>query len=378
MGGGSSRAWCVKQDHIDKKTEVDLSVGLSIAKSEACGTCALSFPLGNTASATNMTRDHNTIVIRPFTPFIAVFNGRQFSLTEMRLYHPAPMRVEGVQADAVLQCNSGADLEIFIPLSKGNSIGASGEFLNAIGMRLDPSSSGGLGIVNKDTGAYEQIDIVTGQDWSLTNLVSDKDPYFTWVDSKLEQYVKFDGICDRYIGWRSTPGPQVIYFQKPVSVSAGDLDKLATTVGAVMPKDALSTVTHPLYAAGKANCPTPLPKMKAPSFNFESGAGRTMLYVFGAFFVILIVAGAAMFVNSFSVQSIGRTVRDNIGSVATVPTTPTPPTPEHEVFGGINNALKAATNPADALAGLAGKAQSTALGQANAAATTGLGAFGRK
>jgi hypothetical protein len=356
MGGGSSVFRCSKQDHIDPKNSVDLGVGLAIATSEQCASCSLSFPLGNTASASAMTRDKNTIVLRPFSPFVAVFNGRQFTFSELLLYYPAPLRVEGLQADAVLQCNSGTELEIFIPLKKGSTTGASGAFLSAVSQRLDPATSAGLGIVNKDSKEYERFDIVTGQDWSLTNLVTTSAPYFTWVDSTLEQYVKADLMCDRYIGWRSKPGPQVIYFQNPVSVSAADIDKLTATVRAVMPNTVLSNITQPLYFSGRANCPAPAPKPKTPS---STGLTVTTFGNVFAYFISVLLVLLAVAIVSFGVQTVTgvRLIGDLSTTANDIVKSPPPsglPVPEQGVFAGIENAVKSATNPAAALGAAAG------------------------
>jgi hypothetical protein len=300
-----------------------------------------------------MTRDKNTIVLRPFSPFVAVFNGRQFTFTELRVYHPAPMRIEGVQADAVVQCNSGTDLAIFIPIKKGTGVGSSAAFLSAMSQRLDPSTSTGMGIVNKDSGAYEQVDLVTGQDWSLTNLVGDADPYFTWVDSKLEQYVRSDLVCHRYIGWRSTPGPQVIYFQNPVTVSSADIDKLTATVGAVMPTNVLSVVSHPLYSAGKANCPAPAASAKPPSLS--AGVNVTMFGNVFTYFISVLLVLLAVAIVSFGVQSVtGIRIISDFSATAKEIVKPAPPSApprsEHGVFAGIQNAVKSATDPTAAAA----------------------------
>lgn len=341
MGGSSSR--CSKQDHIDPKNTVDVNVGLSVATAEECVDCSLSFPLGNTASASGMTRDGNAIILRPFSPFVAVFNGRQFTFSELRVYHPAPMRIEGIQADAVLQCNSGADLEVFIPLKKGSPVGASGSFLSAMAQRLDPSSSSGLGLPVKDSKSYEQVDIVTGQDWSITNLVSEKDPYFTWVDSKLEQYVRADMQCDRYIGWRSTPGPQVIYFQNPVAVSSADIDKLTATVGAVMPSSVLSVVTHPLYSASKVNCSASQPNTKPKSVPSSGvNVSSTFMYFISVLLVLLAVTIVSFGVQTMTGKSILRGVSTTAESTFRGAASTTPPRAESSVVGSLTNAVRAA------------------------------------
>jgi hypothetical protein len=130
-------------------------------------------------------------------------------------------------------------------------------------------------------------------------LVSGTDPYFTWVNSELEQYTKSDSTCDRYIGWKSKEGDQVIYFQNPVSISASDIETLTATVAPVMPSEVLETVQHPLYSAGTAkNCPPVLPSLKVPTFKMDKKLTEFITYflLFAATLLGIVVAIA--FVNS--------------------------------------------------------------------------------
>lgn len=298
---------CIKQDHIDQKVTIDMSRGVTIAGSQQCASCSLSFPQNNTASAVSMTRDwNNTIVLRPFVPFAATFNDQQFSFSELRLFHPAPMKIEGVQADAALVCLSD-NLMIFIPLKRSGSSSPSLSFLNTIAGQLDPATSSGLGIVNQTTLMYEQPSVATGQEWSISNLVSGSDPYFTWVNSTLEQYVRADLACDRYIGWRSRPGPQVIYFQNPVGILSADIDKLVGTVRPVLPTSIFTNVTNPLYSSGDPHCPPPLPKIKPPTFNMDvGGLGNIAIYFFSVLVVIVAVALVTFGIQTYT----GRKVVD--------------------------------------------------------------------
>lgn len=298
MGGGGSK--CTKQDHIDPKPSVDMNVGITVAGSEGCKGCSLSFPLGNTASEVVLTRQKNTIVITPLSPLAAVFNGKQAVFTKLHLYHPAPLRVEGVQADAVLECIDEGNVQLFIPINKSAGEGGTSiDFLNMIAAQLSPSTSAGLGIVNKDTKKYEEPSVHTGAEWALTQLVSGTDPYFTWVNSELEQYTRSDSECDRYIGWRSKAGAQVIYFQNPVSVSAEDVEALIRTTGVVMPGDVLAAVQHPLYAAGEPkNCKPTAPKLKLPSTKMDKGLNEFIMFVFLFLAMFLAIVLAIAFVNS--------------------------------------------------------------------------------
>jgi hypothetical protein len=298
MGGGGSK--CTKQDHIDPKPSVDMNVGITVAGSEGCKGCSLSFPLGNTASEVILTREQNTIVITPLSPLAAIFNGKQAVFTKLHLYHPAPLRVEGIQADAVLECIDEGKIQLFIPINKSAGEGGTSiDFLNMIAAQLSPSTSAGLGIVNKDTKKYEEPSVHTGAEWALTRLVSGTDPYFTWVNSELEQYTKADIGCDRYIGWKSKTGAQVIYFQNPVSVSAEDVEALIRTTGAVMPGDVLAAVQHPLYSAGEPNnCKPRSPKLKLPTIKMSKGFNDFIMFFLLFCGMLLAIVLAIAFVNS--------------------------------------------------------------------------------
>jgi len=302
MGGGGSK--CTKRDFIDPKPSVDMNVGITVAGSEGCKECSLSFPLGNTASEVVLTREKNTIVIVPLSPLAAIFNGKQAVFTVLHLYHPAPLRVEGVQADAVLECRD-QNIQLFIPINKSAGEGGTSiDFLNMIAAQLNPSTSAGLGIVNKDTKMYDYPSVHTGAEWALTRLVSGTDPYFTWVNSELEQYTKLDLVCERYIGWKSKTGAQVIYFQNPVSVSAEDVEALIRTTGPVMPGDVLGAVQHPLYSAGEPNnCKPRSPKLKLPTIKMNKRFNDFIMFFLLFCGMLLAIVFAIAFVNSDVLKS---------------------------------------------------------------------------
>lgn len=300
MGGGGSSFQ--KSTIVDPKPSTDMNVGISVAGSEGCASCTLSFDLGSTSSLVTATREDdpsslkNRIVLAPSTPFTLTFNNRQAVFRKLYLYYPAPLRVEGVQADAVLQGVDGDNLMVFVPLMAS---GGGGDFTTRITERLGPTPEG-LGSPGEDK-KFKTITIPTGQDWSLTNLVSATDPYFTWSNSELEQYTISDTAFVKHVGWRSKPGAQVIYFQNPVPVNAGDIQKMTLYVGPVIPGDVLSSVTHPLYAAGKANCPNPLPKLKAPKFKLSSLSEGliNVLLLFAVFLGIIVAVALVLSPDSF-------------------------------------------------------------------------------
>jgi hypothetical protein len=335
MGGGGSK--CSKVDSIDPKPSVDMNAGVSVAGSRGCKSCSLVYPQSNTASMVSVTRKGNMIVMTPSVPFTAVFNGIKATFSDVRLFYPSPIRIEGVQADGVIQCVDD-NLTILIPLKKSEGgSGLSSQFLTPVASRLNPANAEGLGLPDnpqedpkimesknffamliernrvaqaKAAGtSYLKIDVPTGQDWALTNLVKDTDPYFTWVNSTLEQYTRADYECVRYLGWRSTSGAQVIFYQNPVPILEADFNRLTVTVGPVKPSDVLSPVTNPLYRAGKATgCSPSLPPLKLPSMKLDSKLSDFVMYIFLLAVMLLAVVFAVAIVNSDSLAQFGKGV----------------------------------------------------------------------
>ena len=376
MGGWVSQ--CTKQDHIDAKTSVNLNTGVTVADSKRCTKCSLSFPAGNTTAAASLTRDMNTLVLRPFAPFAATFDDKQFSFSELRLFYPAPIKIEGVQADAVLQCVDGDSLMIFIPLKKSDVTSPSLQFLSPVVEHLTPLTADGLGAVDSISGQYKQLSIATGQTWSISTLVSGTDPYFTWTNSALEQYTRRDGKCDRYIGWRSTPGPKVIYFQNPVGVLSADILKLMQITGPVLPSSVLKAVTNPMYSPGvavhAAAAPTPKPT--------GSTGGLTMYvsYVFSAFFVLAGVTVAVLMIRAGIGKSLSGAASDAM--TGSEPKAKASEQSEQGVFAMLEAMIKNLKNmvlggpaaQAKAAAGAAGAAASGVAAAATGAANAATGA----
>lgn len=317
MGNISS---CTRQDHIDPKPEIAADVGVTIAGSQGCRSCALVLTQTSTTSVISVTREGSTLVLEPSVPLSVSFNGTNAVFTKLYLYTPSPISIEHTQADAVIHCISDK-IWMFIPLMKSDS-GDSVDFLTTIAGSLDPGTSGGLGVVDPKSGKYATMSVATGQEWSIATLVKGTDPYFTWVNGKLEQYTKSESKCDRYIGWRSLSGPQVIFFQNPVGVSSSDIDKIRETIGTVLPSKIGLSVSAPLYSAGEAHCPAKPPKLKLPTF--KSSQYTEYITYFGVLFIaFLAIVLAVTLINQQNgpVQYIAR------GIAKAFEWKPKPPTP---------------------------------------------------
>lgn len=304
MGGGGSK--CTKQDRIDPKPDIPSDLGVTIAGSKQCSGCSLTLNQTSTTSIINVTRTERALLLMPTVPLSVTFNGTTAVFNSLFLYIPSPISIEHTQADAVIHCISDS-IWMYIPLQKSNS-GPSVDFLSNIAGVLDPETAEGLGFKDPKTGYYKTATVATGLDWSITNLVKGTDPYFTWVNGQIEQYVKSETECDRYIGWRTTSGPQVIFFQNPVSVSGDDLDTIRQTIGVLPPNEIKLSVSNTLYSPGEAKCSPKLPKLKLPTFKPDSKLTQFAVY-FGilliAFLAVVLAVSLAMQTNG-PIQVIGR------------------------------------------------------------------------
>lgn len=313
MGGGSSSFQ--KKEIVDPKPNAEQNGGVSIATSSSCDSCVLSFDIGSSTSHVTATRvaDPNTslgnrIQLSPSRPLGLTFNGRHASFTQLFLYYPAPLQVEGVQADAMFQAVDPDNIMLFIPLKSGGT----NNFLQAISPRIN-STPTGLGAPNPDTKKYNPIYISTGNEWGLTSLVKSNDSYFTWSDSPLEQYVIADTPFFKRIGWRPKPGPQVIYFKDPVPIISRDIESLTAVIGPVTPSDVLHSVTNTLFVTEEpcALAVSDTEPMQPPPPKFKlSGVSEAMLYVFFsiAVFFGIIAAVTLMVAKDSWIYKIGTTI----------------------------------------------------------------------
>ena len=315
MGTGGSTQRCTKKDVIDPKPAVPLSTGITIAGSTQCTSCNLTVSSSASSSVVTLARDKHALLIQPAVPLSVNFNGVTAVFNEVRLYAPAPTAVEHANADAVLHCVSDV-LWMLIPL-KAADTGPNVTFLTSIVNVLDPATSQGLGIVDPTTKTYGTTTAAPGQDWSISSLVDGAtDPYFTWVNGNLEQYTISDSECERHLGWKSSAGPQVIYFQNSVNVASGDIAKLRETIGTVLPADVGLTISNTMYSPGQRNCPTPLPKLKLPTFKPDAAWVDFAIY-FGvlliAFFAVVAAVSLASMQNG-PIQYISRGFWKVLGS----------------------------------------------------------------
>jgi hypothetical protein len=327
MGGGGSR--CTKNTRIDKKPEISADVGITIAGSSQCGNCNLSVAVSSSSSVINMSRDDKTpgiLLLEPAVPLSVNFNGTTAVFNEVAFYCPAPTSVEQVNADAVIECRSD-QLRLFIPFKASDS-GDHATFLSAIAGALDPTTSGGLGIVDPKTGKYGTAVAPTGQDWSIASLVDGvRDPYFTWVNGKLTQYTISDSECEIHLGWKASSGPIIVYFQNSIEVSASDITKIRNTIGTVAPRDVGLTINNTKYYPGESNCPAAPPKLKLPIFQSNSAWTDYLVY-FGILliaFLGIIAAVSLLMMKDGPIQFFARGLSRTFGEFGRAKGPPPPP-----------------------------------------------------
>jgi hypothetical protein len=275
----------------------------------------------------NVSRDNEKpgiLLLEPAVPLSVNFNGITAVFNQVALYTPAPTSIEHINADAVIECKSD-QLRLFIPL-KSSDTGEHLGFLTEIAAVLDPETAKGLGIVDPKTGKYKTAVAPTGQDWSIAGLVDGaRDPYFTWVNGKLTQYTISDSECELHLGWKSSTGATMVYFQNSINVSSTDIAKIRNTIGTLSPKDAGLTINSTLYYPGQSNCPAPRPKLKLPTFNPNSAWADYAVY-FGILliaFLAVVTAVSLLLMENGPVQFFARAISNTFGGYKKL----TPPSP---------------------------------------------------
>ena len=209
------------------------------------------------------------LFIKPSVPFNITLNNVTETVDTMTLFHPAPLRIENVQYDAVLTLNDTADttkkLVALIPLKGSLKPGEGGRFLSKIASHLT-----GILRPNPTTNQYDPIDVPTGNDWDLSRIFPGKpdpvakktattDGFFTWksvppIERYLKREQKFGNfpIADIYeYGWRpvaGAEGPMYVMLQSPIEVGVFDLQTIrmlpVTPTEDAMPPPLLPTVTY--------------------------------------------------------------------------------------------------------------------------------------
>lgn len=177
------------------------------------------------------------------------------TVKSMSLYHPCPLRLEGVQPDAVLSLNDPAfgdtGYVVLVPLVGRNTPSPSVGFLQKIMSEVvavsepDPSS-----------GQYIGKDIATGATWNLSQLFSTqvsgggnfevKNGYYEWKGMPALERVREDGPGVINYVWKDSgkPVPRYLMLDTPVVCNPADLAILTQRMPVTPPMDAIHAVLY--------------------------------------------------------------------------------------------------------------------------------------
>lgn len=203
--------------------------------------------------------------ITPSIPPSIDVNGQQVLVTKMTLYYPCPLRVEGIQYDAVFSLNDPSDSTaktiVLVPVKADPKPGPDSLFLGRVAAYVPSISQ-----ENPITGEIPTTTVPTGNDWNLTRLIPIRENgevesgFFTWTGSQTAQrYLKTNNSSVKEYDWRLVPGPNYVMMKNPIAISPADFTSLQT-LPETPPKDAIHPVlTQPrvIYKPGippKSEC----------------------------------------------------------------------------------------------------------------------------
>lgn len=186
----------------------------------------------------------------------------EIPVTTMTLYHPAPIRLEGEQADAILSLNDPSfdkpSFVVLVPLVARNIPSTSTSFLQKI-----MSHSVAVSQADPSTGEYIKKDVATGVDWTLDKLFTVRkncttksfdvlDGFYQWKGMPTLERIKVTmPFVTRYTWVPSgEPSPYYIMLDKPVVCNPVDLATLTQRMPVTPPEDAIHAV---LYSSNPQN-----------------------------------------------------------------------------------------------------------------------------
>lgn len=201
-------------------------------------------------------------VFRPSIPFkmrYGVHGSRSyqdFTVDTITMYHPCPLRLEGVQPDAVLSLNDPSfgnpTHVVLIPLVGKNLPGPSVSFIEKIASHIVTISS-----PDPSTGQYLERDIPTGADWSLQKLFSTQrmgdwfevtSGYYVWEAMPALKRVRRESPGIIEFVWeedKSEPvRPTYIMLDKPAPCNPTDIAILTQRMPVTPTEDAIHAVNY--------------------------------------------------------------------------------------------------------------------------------------
>jgi hypothetical protein len=192
-----------------------------------------------------------------------------FTVTQLALYYPSPIRIDSVQADAMLALNDPSDIAtkyiVLIPLKATNSGAPSADFINKIAKFVPMVSQ-----YDEASGTYPTKDIQTGAGWALAKLFTlgdsasglstVKNGFFTWTGvAGYERVKKIDTAAQITYGWQPKQGmnaPQYFLLDTPLDINSADLGTITNALSMTPSAEANHPIPpNPLLVFHKASLP---------------------------------------------------------------------------------------------------------------------------
>lgn len=199
--------------------------------------------------------------LTPSIPFEMSFNGQKIPVKTMTVYHPCPLRLDGIQPDAVLSLNDpgfddGSSYIVLVPLVSRNSADPSVSFFDKVLPQISGLSA------PDPTGQYPIRNIPTGNDWTLSkvfNITAAPDGvglqvlngYYEWKGMPTLEQKREDGQGTITYKWVESgkPSPRYIMLDQPVAISSTSLAVITQSLPITPVNDAIHAVlydTNPL------------------------------------------------------------------------------------------------------------------------------------
>ena len=193
--------------------------------------------------------------LTPSIPFKLSFMGQEISVKTMSVYHPCPLRIEGVQPDAVFSLNDpsfddGSGYIVLIPLIAKNTADPSIEFFDRVLPQINAL------MAPEATGQYITRNIATGTNWSLTKVFSTskgtgdslevQSGYYEWKGMPALERVREDGNNTITYSWKESgkPSPRYIMLDTPVAISSSSLSSITQSLPVTPTSDAIHAVLY--------------------------------------------------------------------------------------------------------------------------------------
>ena len=191
--------------------------------------------------------------IEPSIPFEMSFNGEKIPIKTMTVYHPCPLRLEGVQPDAVMSLNDpgfgSANYVILVPLVSRNSADPSIVFFDKVLSQVGAVSA------PDPSGQYPARNVPTGDNWALSKIfdvsaggqggLDVTNGYYEWKGMPALERVRKDGPGTITYDWvESGKSPRYIMLDTPVAISSTALATLTQALPPTPSSDAIHAVLY--------------------------------------------------------------------------------------------------------------------------------------